>query len=106
MARAARLEKMPEPPEGMVNVVITCDHTYLPLDEKGNVREEWADAPGPLDSLMEAAGVHDATAPGARNKLRSMAEALDPKRVEKRTRLAMPLELAEMMEAREQLEIL
>ena len=105
MARAA-LPKMEPPPEGMVNVVITANHVYLPLDAKGNVRKEWKNCPGNIHDIMEAAGVKDSYSPDARNAMRMAAANLDPKRVERRTRLAMPLELADMMEAREQLEII
>lgn len=104
MARAPQ-PKMKEPPEGYVNTLIMAD-VFLPLDDEGNVRPNWRNAPGTLRELMAAAQIEDMSDPGARNLLRETAARLDSKPVAKRTRLAMPLDLAEIMEAREQVEII
>ena len=58
-----------------VNIVVTVNHVYLPLDEHGNGRADWA-------------GAQVTT------------------RVDKRTRLKVPADLARFLSDRDQVEIL
>jgi hypothetical protein len=73
---------------GMVRVVITCDHVYLPLDVDGNVITDWQqDCPGPVNA--------DGKSPRP-----------DPSKVVRKTKLLMPAELAASLASRGQAEIL
>lgn len=58
-----------------VSIVVTAPHLYLPLDEQGNGREDWREAP-------------------------------DTARIERRSRLSVPVDLAQFLSDRDQAEIL
>jgi hypothetical protein len=60
----------------MAKVVVTVDHIYLPLDEHGNGRTDWA------------------------------ATSVETTRVSKRERLQVPADLAQHLSKRDQAEIL
>jgi hypothetical protein len=60
----------------MIGIVVTADHVYLPLDEQGNGRADWA----------------------------ATSEATS--KVAKRTRLEVPSDLAKFLSNRDQVEIL
>ena len=66
----------PRPQVEMKQVVITADHTYLPLDEQGNARSDWA------------------------------TTSDEQSKVAKRTRLMVPADLAEMLSGRDIAEII
>ena len=82
--------------EDRVTAVITVDHVFLPLDDDGNVPDQWRDVPGPIDSLE---GMSD-------NEKLELARSLDCKRVTKRTRLTMPKSCADALSAKDQCEVL
>ncbi len=76
-SRTARTRKFAgiSPVEPAVTIVITADHVYLPLDESGNVGTPWT------------------------------ASDVSTSRVSKRTRLAVPADLARFLCNRDQAEI-
>ena len=61
---------------GLTKVVVTVDHVYLPLDEDGNGRADWA------------------------------VTSVETTRVSKRARLQVPADLAKHLSERDQAEIL
>ena len=78
-----------------VDIVVTADHVFLPLDEDGNAPANWRDVPGPIDRLdMDP------------NDKMDLARKLDCKRVERRTRLSVPADLAAFLSERDQAEVL